>query len=447
MNELERILAIPAADRSQADKDYLAAHADELSEDQKAQVDSEVAAAADAGNGEGGDGAGDGSDEEAEEKAFREMISKDIQATVGKKVDALADKLVEKFMSGAAAQRAKAIAQNNAPKVDDNANTRKFFKALLAGDHMALKALTVGTNADGGYTVPRALLNEVVRIANDTYGIARRDMRYIPFSGPGNTLDIPNVASGITTYWTDEKVKKRASQPAFGLLSLTLKKLAVIVPMTDELLEDSQVNLNTLIGELVAESMAMEEDIQFFTGNGTVFTGIINNSNTVVVTLPTGTGPGEITADDLLNMINAAPASIKKTGKFYLSSSVLAVIQKLRADGATGAYIWGGPVGDQPGTIWGRPYEIVDAMDAVGDVATGEAFVIFTDLKKTAIFADKQQIRVKALTEATITDTDNATSINLAQQDMTALRFVERVGYVLALPKGVVLLKVSSSGS
>lgn len=441
MNELQRILAIPAADRSDTDRAYLQAHASEMTTDQQEQLTKEATDATGAAETEATAEA-----EAEEEKALREMITKDIEATVGKKVDALADRLVEKFMAGASEQRKKALVVTQTVKRDGVAETRKFFKALMGGDQMSLKALSNSVNADGGYLIPVELKNEIIRIANDTYGIARRDMRYIPISGPGNTFQMPNVASGVTTYWTDEKVKKKSSTPGFGLLTLTLKKLAVIIPMTDEFLEDSVININQLLGDLVAESMAMEEDIQFFTGNGTIFTGILNNSNVLKVTLASGTGPGEITADDLLDMLNKAPASIRRTGKYYLSSSVLAVIQKLR-DTANGGYIWASPIGGNPGTIWGRPYEIVDAMPAVGDVPVNTGFVIFTDLKRTAIFADKQTIRVTKLTEATIHDTDGVTAINLAEQDMNALRFVERVGYVLALPKGVVVLYVNAAGS
>jgi len=51
------------------------------------------------------------------------------------------------------------------------------------------------------------------------------------------------------------------------------------------------------------------------------------------------------------------------------------------------------------------------------------------------------------LDQATITDTDGETAINLAEQDMVALRFVERVGYVLALPEGISVLKTGTSGT
>jgi len=51
------------------------------------------------------------------------------------------------------------------------------------------------------------------------------------------------------------------------------------------------------------------------------------------------------------------------------------------------------------------------------------------------------------LDQATITDTDGETAINLAEQDMVAMRFVERVGYVLALPEGIAVLKTGTSGT
>jgi len=47
-----------------------------------------------------------------------------------------------------------------------------------------------------------------------------------------------------------------------------LKKLAAIVPMTEELLEDTGINLTSLVGELIAEEVAKAEDTQFLAGTG-----------------------------------------------------------------------------------------------------------------------------------------------------------------------------------
>ena len=72
-------------------------------------------------------------------------------------------------------------------------------------------------------------------------------------------------------------------------------------------------------------------------------------------------------------------------------------------------------------------------------------FVVFGNLKLAAIFGDKQQIRAKLLDQATITDGDGETTINLAEQDMIALRLEERVGYVMGLPSAVVVLKTGAA--
>jgi hypothetical protein len=60
-------------------------------------------------------------------------------------------------------------------------------------------------------------------------------------------------------------------------------------------------------------------------------------------------------------------------------------------------------------------------------------------------------MRTKLLDQATLTDSDGQTEINLAEQDMLALRIVERVGYVVALPAALTVLdpdtQTSGSGS
>jgi HK97 family phage major capsid protein len=106
-----------------------------------------------------------------------------------------------------------------------------------------------------------------------------------------------------------------------------------------------------------------------------------------------------------------------------------------------GRYILQQPTDNAPGKIWGRPYELSDALPTPDEVQDGDPWIIFGDLKKSCILGDKQQIRVKILEEATITDTDSLTPINLAEQDMIAMRVVERVGYVCVLPEGISVLK------
>ncbi len=432
---LKDILAKKLAELTAEEKAFLKEHASELTDEQK------TAFAID------DDDESKGMDIE-EVKA---LVSASVQDAIAKKVDSISEEIVSKFTAGVASQRAK-ILKGNEVKKDEKADakTREFMKALFAGEIARAKALTDSTSgaspddAQAGLTIPTELRNEVLRIAEKQYGLARRDMFYLPFSGPGNSRNVPALGTSVSVFWTGEGAKKKGTQPKFNLVAQTLKKLAAIVPMTEEILEDSAINLTSLLGQLFAEAIAKEEDIQFFAGTGAPWTGILNNGSVNIVYQTTG-GIAHLTADDLLNMQDATPTGALNGAKYYMHRTVLSVIRKLKD--LNGNYIYQNPGQGQPATIWNYPVELSDAFPAAADVVDGSPYILFGNLKQAAIFGDKQQIRAKMLDQATVTDTDDQTAINLAEQDMVALRIVERVGYVLALPKAVTVLDSGESGS
>jgi HK97 family phage major capsid protein len=101
-----------------------------------------------------------------------------------------------------------------------------------------------------------------------------------------------------------------------------------------------------------------------------------------------------------------------------------------------------------PGTyrLWGYPVVPVEALPAVGD-DDGDAdypFLIFGNLQKCCVYGDKKGIRVKMLDQASVYD-DNDELINLAEQDMVALRVHKRVGYAIVLPDGICVLQTGPS--
>lgn len=402
-------------------------------------------------------------DEEDEEEkgmdvqAVKDLVKGEMTESFAKQFEAVSDKLVAKFMEGVKANRTKIHGKSveekkEIAKKDDV--TRQFLKALLNGDRALAKSLSDSTSgsspddAKAGLLIPEELRNEVLRIAQTQYGLARRDMMYLPFSGPGNSRKIPTLGSSVSVFWTGEKSAKKSTQPTFGLVEQTLKKLAAIVPMTEEILEDSAINLTQLVGALIAEAVAKEEDLQFFAGVGTPWTGVLNNAD-VNIQYQAVAGASHMTADDLLNMQDKTPTGALDGAKYYMHRTTLSHVRKLKD--LQGNYIYQNPGQGQPATIWNRPVETSDAFPAFSAVTAGSPYVVFANLQKTCVFGDKQQIRTKLLTEATIHDTDNSqgagTSINLAEQDMVALRIVERVGYVVALPEGITVLDAGTEES
>lgn len=399
----------------------------------------------------------EGTEEDLDEEGLKSLIQKGVKNEVAAKVDALADELVKAFMSKAKKQRAKGIDKGVQFKDKSQNETRQFMKALIGKDDKTLLEMHKKTTtynyddggARGGYLVPDELRAEILRIAEKQYGLCRREMRYLPFSGPGNSRTIPTVASSVSVYWTDEAAAKTSSNPTFGLVTQTLKKLACIVPFTEELLEDSAVNITQLVAELVAEAIAKEEDTQFLYGTGSPWTGVLNNGSVGSVALGTAVGVSGVSIEKLIDMQDEMSSGALVGAKYYMNRQIYSYIRKLRADAVSASDSKGmfllPPSKADIEDMLGYPIEFSDAMPGKTLTGASKPFVIFGNLKLAAIFGDKQQIRAKMLDQATITDGDGSTTINLAQQDMIALRFEERVGYLLALPTAVVVLTTGAA--
>lgn len=383
--------------------------------------------------------------EEVEEGTDDEAMKALIMKSVEKQLEGITDALAEKFLNGVSAQRSRVMESEEKEIDNGDKETRNFMKALFTNDHSALKDISGLSNSAGGYLIPEELRSEVLRIAENQYGLARREFRYLPFNGPGNSRKIPTLASSVTVSWTDEAAAKQSTAPTFGVVEQTLKKLAAIVPMTEEIIEDSTINLTSLVAELFAEAVAKEEDLQFFNGDGTVWTGILNNGNVNVVNTTT-TDPADVSAEDLLAMVDKQPSGALNGSKFYMHRTIFSKVRSLREDAVTGgdgagAYLVSTPTATAPASIWGYPIELTDAFPAVTVTGNSKPFVLFGNLRVAAIFGDKQQLRVKLLDQATVNNSANDGTLNLAQQDMMAVRIVERVGYVLALPTACTVLK------
>ena len=396
-------------------------------------------------------------DEEVDEKALKSMISESVQDEIGEQVDKISEKLVSKFFNGAKDQRKKVLDTGEKKDTSGNESTREFMKALLGKDTKALKAMQTktttynqtGDDARGGYLVPEELQAEVLRIAEAEYGIARREFTYLPFSGPGNERKIPTLASSVSVSWVNEAGSKPGTNPTFGLVTQTLKKLAAIIPFTEEILEDSVINLTQLVATLFAEAVSKEEDVQFLYGTGAPWTGILNNGSVEVVALGAGEGVSDITFEKLIDMQDECASGALAGAKYYMNRTIYSYLRKLRADAVAAADGKGmfllPPNKKSIEDILDYPIELSDALPDKTLAGNSKPFVIFGNLKLAAIFGDKQQIRAKLLDQATITDGDGTTTINLAEEDMIALRLEERVGYVLALPTAIVVLKTGAA--
>lgn len=388
--------------------------------------------------------------EGVDEKALRDLVSKTIQekvdanlASISAKTDKLADEFVKTFMDGVVKQRAKAIDTGKPAKDENREITKQFITAVVHHDYATLKAMSTGSNADGGYTVPQQISTEIIRKANTEYGVARRLFSLRNFTGAGNTVQLYKEGDDAVAFWTNEGERKSSSGITIDVIELALKKLAVIIPFTDELMEDTNLNLTELISSSVARAMAKKEDAAFFNGTGTPYTGLFNDQDINEVTI-TGTDLTAFTLEDLQEVIDETPSEFVEGGQWLMNRKAMSLIRMMRENNdGTGAFLFTPATAGNPANVLGYDVITTDIAPDLTAAAADKPILAFGNFKRAGVVTVKGSLAVKFLDQATVYDTDNETSINLAQQDMSALRFVQRVGFKIVQPEAVTVLRTA----
>jgi HK97 family phage major capsid protein len=276
-----------------------------------------------------------------------------------------------------------------------------FFSSLVNGDRIALKALSEGVAADGGYLVPDEFRAELVRDLNEPTRM-RAMVRVIPMVR--DVMRIPKLGSRPTLRWTSENAAKSTTTADFEEKVLTAYKVAAILYASDELIEDAvDFNVVQLIIQLFSEAIAEEEDRVITAGSGTGQpTGLMN------CTIGSVACGGNLSFDDIINLIYLLPAKYRINASFLCHNTNIRELRKVKD--SQNRYIWQEAIAPgQPDTIMGYPiYE---------NNHLSEARIYFGDYKKAYWLGDKGQISVTISREAG----------EAWEHDQVGIRVVERL--------------------
>jgi HK97 family phage major capsid protein len=314
-------------------------------------------------------------------------------------------------------------------------HNKDFASARAISDEFGSKAMSEGTDTAGGYAVPEIWADEVIRLAPE-YGVVRRNAKIVNMSGVGDKRKYPTAGS-VTAYRVNENTKITSSSPTLGQVTLEPEQVATLIPVSNLLLQDANVGVIDLLTVLSAEALANKEDTWGFKGEA-AGEGIFQNTSVPVHTLATGnTTYVKTQPEDLLDIMSKVDESALPNAKWYMSFSVFIGLLKQRADAVSagdskGNFLITPPAGNMPATLWGYPVEFVKVLPKTSDASqAGTAYIAFGDLNYMYL-GDKMTMSVDISTEATVTDTDGSTLLNLFERNMSAVRVIERIDIQLA---------------
>jgi HK97 family phage major capsid protein len=257
-------------------------------------------------------------------------------------------------------------------------------RAALKAGITEFRAQTAGTNSAGGYTVPTDLAASVDKTLKMWGPMYDEAICNVLNTSSGNPIDFPTVddtASTVSQHTEAAAMTDDGSKDA-ALSKMTLNAFAYDtswVQISMELLQDSAVNIESFIGELLGERLARRVNTELTTGDGTGDPNGIVTASSVGKTAALTTA---FTADEVIDLLHSVDPAYRASPKarFMMHDTVLAAVRKLK-DGQ-GQYIWS--MGDirsgQPASLLGNPYSVNQAMASA--FTTGQKLILFGDFGK-----------------------------------------------------------------
>jgi len=302
----------------------------------------------------------------------------DLQTELGVKIAGLETKTAERLDKFEARLNRPAANDNTDP---DAAIERKAFESFMRRGEARMqadeiKALTVGTDADGGYLAPEAFGNELLKKLVE-FSPIRAYARVTPIGAAG--VKFPRRLTGTAATWVGETDDRTASAPTFEQVSIAPFEAATYTDVSVQLLEDNVYNLEGELAADFAESFGKAECTAYVKGNGTTApkglmtaTGIAEVKTGVAADFPT-TNP----ADVLIGMFHTLPNTHARNGVWAMNRTTLGTIRKWKD--TTGRYLVIDPISEgAPLTLLGRP--IVEMID-MDDIGASKYPIIFGDMQ------------------------------------------------------------------
>ncbi len=259
---------------------------------------------------------------------------------------------------------------------------------LSAEDRAILRTMeqrvqTSGTPADGGYTVPTTLMNEIAQSMKDWGPMFDEDVARVFSTPTGNSMTLPTVDDTASTPGAHAEggavTDDGGKDVTFGQKSLgAFAYDTEWIRWSFELDEDSIFAMEQLLGALIGERLARNGNKQLTTGaGGAAPNGIVTASSLG----KTAAAVAAITGDEVIDLFHSVNAAYRRSPKcrWQFADTTLAAIRKLK-DGQ-GNYLWqmGDVRVDAPDTLLSKPYSINDDVPAI---ATGNKAIIFGDHSK-----------------------------------------------------------------
>jgi HK97 family phage major capsid protein len=295
----------------------------------------------------------DGNLSDAEKRERVERIDRDLIRLESEARDAI-ERGEREAEVRALAQRAGGLVLPGNPEgrsgeVDEAAELRALARGERPAVEFDLRTATSGSAANAGNTFATSFVAQVIeamRVRSQFFSMARTLT-----TSSGETLQYPVKTGRPTAAQVAENVAYGKSDETWSTTNIGAYKYGVIVEATQEIVDDSQLDILGILAQDAGEAVADKVMTDLLIGNGTGkpwgwvtrSTGAVNAANLAGVT-----------ADNLIDLQHSLLQPYRRGAAFLTSDSAVAALRKLKD--STGRYLWEPSLqAGKPDTLLGTP--------------------------------------------------------------------------------------------
>lgn len=251
------------------------------------------------------------------------------------------------------------------------------------------KALSVGSNPDGGYLVPTARSARIIEKIYESSPL--RQLATVETIGT-EAMEIPVDTGEAGAGWVgEEETRSTTTTPQVSIQRITVHEMYAKPKATQQLLEDASVDIENWLSMKVADKFARTEATAFISGTGVKQPrGILSyaagsaGARGTILQYASGAATA-ITADAIVGMPLQLKAPYLAAASWLMKRSTVLAVMLLK-DGQ-GQYLWRpGLQAGVPSVLGGYPIGMADDMPTV---SAGNLPVAFGDFRRGYTVVDR----------------------------------------------------------
>ena len=272
---------------------------------------------------------------------------------------------------------------------------RNYLRKGMDGGLEALqtKALSVGSDPDGGYLVTPHMSSKIVQSIFETSPM--RQLASVETIS-SDALELIDDHDQAAAGWTSETgAITETSSPTLAKRNIPTHELYAQPKATQKLVDDSAIDIESWLSGKIADIFSRKENTAFVSGSGVGQPrGILtyaSGTNWGQIQQVTSGSSGAVTADAIINLFYSLKDAYTKRANFLMNRTVVQSVRLLK-QATTNQYMWQpGLAAGAPDTLMGIPVHMAADMPVA---ASNSLSIAVGDFQAAYQIVDRKGINI-----------------------------------------------------